>query len=180
MDPRLCLGFPSSLRTTDSNTLRESYAMASKKLVLDCSEEDNPKDNVSQGNSLARIAEVYAGGVKKKDFSLTWRDAFLTSSPWVACWFLPLRRARGGRHGYASSWARFTLDYPRPPTSLEELVEARYLGAIPNDPFTGSNETWQVETEQFTVTMNEVVFGIVDVHSGSDSISLEGTPYSSW
>lgn len=75
---------------------------------------------------------------------------------------------------------RFTLDHRRPPESLEELVEARYLGAIPNDPSTGSNETWQVETEHFTVALNEVVIGIVDVHSGSDSISLEGTPYSSW
>jgi general secretion pathway protein G len=38
---------------------------------------------------------------------------------------------------------RFTLDNRRAPASLEELVEAGYLGAIPSDPFTCSTDTWQ-------------------------------------
>jgi general secretion pathway protein G len=38
---------------------------------------------------------------------------------------------------------RFTLDNRRAPASLEELVEAGYLGAIPSDPFTRSTDTWQ-------------------------------------
>jgi general secretion pathway protein G len=36
---------------------------------------------------------------------------------------------------------RFTLDNGRPPTRLEELVEKGYLGTLPTDPFTASNET---------------------------------------
>jgi general secretion pathway protein G len=75
---------------------------------------------------------------------------------------------------------RFTLDNRRPPSSLEELVQASYLGAIPKDPFTGSNETWQVEIEDVSSSPEQSVSGIVDVHSGSDQISPEGTPYSSW
>ncbi len=75
---------------------------------------------------------------------------------------------------------RFTLDNKRPPASLQELVDSRYLGAIPYDPITHSTETWQVETGDFELTSTESVVGVVDVHSGSDETSLEGTSYSNW
>jgi general secretion pathway protein G len=75
---------------------------------------------------------------------------------------------------------RFTLDNKRPPASLEELAEKGYLGGIPVDPFTRSKETWLVEFEDFPLASGESVVGIVDVHSGSDETSLDGTPYSSW
>ena len=60
---------------------------------------------------------------------------------------------------------RFTLDNKRPPASLEELVEAHYLGAIPSDPFTRSTDTWQVEFEEVPVASDQAASGIVDVHS---------------
>jgi general secretion pathway protein G len=76
---------------------------------------------------------------------------------------------------------QFTLDKQRPPQSLEELVEEHYLrGGVPEDPFTRSNQTWQVDIEDVPIGTSQAVPGIVDVHSGSDEISLEGTPYSSW
>lgn len=75
---------------------------------------------------------------------------------------------------------RFTLDNQRPPKSLNELVEKGYLGAIPTDPFTGSNETWQAQIEEFSVSTEDSVRGAVDVHSGSDQLSLAGAPYSGW
>jgi general secretion pathway protein G len=75
---------------------------------------------------------------------------------------------------------RFTLDNGRAPTRLEELVEKGYLGRLPTDPFTGSNETWQVEQEDAPASPQGTAPGIVDVHSGSHDLSLEGTPYSSW
>jgi|SRR5208337_3119314 len=75
---------------------------------------------------------------------------------------------------------RFTLDNGRAPARLEELVEAGYLGRIPTDPFTGSNETWQEEKEDAPLSPKQTALGIVDVHSGSSQVSLEGTPYSSW
>ena len=75
----------------------------------------------------------------------------------------------------------YTLDKQYPPTTLEDLVSAGYLrGGIPADPFTGSNQTWQVVTEDVPLSPSQVASGIVDVHSGSDSESMEGTPYSSW
>jgi len=75
----------------------------------------------------------------------------------------------------------YTLDKQYPPTTLEDLVSAGYLrGGIPADPFTGSNQTWQVVMEDVPLSPNQAASGIVDVHSGSDGESMEGTPYSSW
>ena len=75
---------------------------------------------------------------------------------------------------------RYTLDNQRAPASLEELVKKGYLGRVPTDPFTGSNETWQVVREDDPISPEDSTLGIVDVHSGSDAPSLDGTPYSSW
>jgi len=76
---------------------------------------------------------------------------------------------------------RFTHDNERGPASLDELVEMGYMGSIPADPFTGSNETWRVDTETTSLSVDgSAPLGIVDVHSGSNDDSLEGTPYSSW
>jgi len=76
---------------------------------------------------------------------------------------------------------QFTLDKQRPPQSLEELVDEGYLrGGLPQDPFTRSSETWQVDYEDVPISPNQAATGIVDVHSGSDEASLDGTPYSSW
>lgn len=76
---------------------------------------------------------------------------------------------------------QFTLDKQRPPQSLEELVDEGYLrGGLPVDPFMRSNQTWQVDYEDVPISPNQAATGIVDVHSGSDELSLDGTPYSSW
>jgi len=75
---------------------------------------------------------------------------------------------------------RFTADNGRSPRHLEELVEKRYLGRLPTDPFTGTNETWQEVQEKAPPSPTQTYLGIADVHSGSEDISLRGTPYSSW
>jgi general secretion pathway protein G len=75
----------------------------------------------------------------------------------------------------------FTLDKQRPPTTLDDLVDAGYLrGGIPVDPFTGSNQTWRTDVEDVPLNPSQAASGIVDVHSGSDETALDGTPYSSW
>ncbi|MDH3253653.1 MAG: type II secretion system GspH family protein [Acidobacteriota bacterium] len=74
------------------------------------------------------------------------------------------------------------------PPSLDALVEAGYLRVLPRDPITRSSETWVVEYEEFDPEMEpaETDFpedgqpGIIDVHSGSERLSLDGTPYSEW
>jgi len=75
----------------------------------------------------------------------------------------------------------FTVDKQRPPTSLDELVSEGYLrNGLPVDPFTGSNDTWRTDSEDVPLNPTQAASGIVDVHSGSDEIALDGTPYSSW
>lgn len=74
------------------------------------------------------------------------------------------------------------------PASLDALVEAGYLRAIPRDPITKSTDTWVVVFEEFdpevppaeTDLPEEGQPGIIDVHSGSPLMSLDGTPYSEW
>jgi len=75
---------------------------------------------------------------------------------------------------------RFILDNGRAPSRLGELVEKGYLGRLPTDPFTGSNETWQEVKEDAPLSPTQTSLGIQDVHSGSDELSLEGTPYNTW
>ncbi len=76
---------------------------------------------------------------------------------------------------------QYTLDKGQPPESLDDLVQAGYLrGGLPIDPFTGSNQTWKADIEEVPISPEQTVAGVVDVHSGSDATSLEGTPYSSW
>jgi len=74
---------------------------------------------------------------------------------------------------------RFTLDHGRSPARLDELVTKGYLGRLPTDPFTGSNETWQ-EVKEDAPLSPETSPGIDDVHSGSNELALDGTAYSSW
>jgi general secretion pathway protein G len=73
------------------------------------------------------------------------------------------------------------------PASLETLVSGGYLRAVPEDPITRSRETWVLVYEEGDVDAppaetdeSEDGPGIMDVHSGSDRLSLDGTPYAEW
>ncbi|MGH9609294.1 MAG: type II secretion system protein [Bryobacteraceae bacterium] len=74
----------------------------------------------------------------------------------------------------------YTLDKQQAPQSLRDLVTDGYLRQIPQDPMTGSNQTWRVIMENTPVGGDTGTPGIWDVKSGSDKVSLEGTPYSDW
>jgi len=64
------------------------------------------------------------------------------------------------------------------PPTLETLVESGYLREIPMDPFTKSPDTWQATIEE--EEEEGELGGIWDVHSGSDLVALNGTPYNEW
>jgi len=74
----------------------------------------------------------------------------------------------------------YTFDKKKAPQSLEDLVREGYLRQIPIDPMTGSDKTWVVIMEDALTSVDQREPGIYDVRSGSDRISLEGTPYSEW
>ncbi len=74
---------------------------------------------------------------------------------------------------------QFTLDKQRAPQSLQDLVSSGYLRELPLD-ITGSRETWVEVQEDVLLSVDQSQPGIVDVHSGSELVSSEGTAYSSW
>ena len=69
----------------------------------------------------------------------------------------------------------FYGDNGRYPESLGELVQRRYLTALPIDPFTESTETWLVEP------VPEGYKGqVFNVRSGAPGAARDGTPYAKW
>jgi general secretion pathway protein G len=64
-------------------------------------------------------------------------------------------------------------DQGKYPPSLQALVGAGYLRAIPKDPFTNSATSWQEITD---ITEG----GIFDVFSGSEFVGTNGSPYNRW
>ena len=66
-------------------------------------------------------------------------------------------------------------DRGRYPESLEELVNARYLRALPVDPLTDRADTWLVVEPP-----GGEVGGVYDVRSGAPGKSREGVPYAEW
>lgn len=74
----------------------------------------------------------------------------------------------------------YTFDKQKAPQSLRDLVTEGYLRDVPLDPMTGSNQTWRTIQEDALTSVNQSEPGIYDVKSGSDKISLDGTPYADW
>ena len=75
---------------------------------------------------------------------------------------------------------QFHADKGKYPTGLEELVTESYLREIPEDPITRSRETWRTIPAQPDPNNASAEPGIYDVKSGSDQLSLDGTPYAEW
>lgn len=70
---------------------------------------------------------------------------------------------------------RYHADKGRHPDRLNDLVEHKYLRAVPVDPITQSADTW------ITVAPAESSGGgIADVKSGAPGLSIDGRPYESY
>jgi general secretion pathway protein G len=74
----------------------------------------------------------------------------------------------------------YTVDKEKAPSSLDDLVQAGYLKAIPLDPMSSRNDTWITGQSDALSDVNETQGGIDDVHSGSQGVSSEGTTYNTW
>lgn len=76
---------------------------------------------------------------------------------------------------------QYAADREKAPQTLEDLVDARYLPEIPEDPMTGSTDTWEVILEDVDAIAISGERGIVDVKSGSNEIDSSGErAYSDW
>ncbi len=74
----------------------------------------------------------------------------------------------------------YTLDKQKAPETLQDLVTEGYLRQIPQDPMTGSDQTWKTIMEDTPVGGTNNQPGIFDVRSGSDKTALNGTQYADW
>lgn len=70
---------------------------------------------------------------------------------------------------------KYNGDTGRYPESLETLVEARYLRALPVDPITERADTWQP-----VAPPDAESGGVYDVRSGAPGTARDGTPYAEW
>jgi len=73
----------------------------------------------------------------------------------------------------------YTMDKDKAPQSLDDLVHAGYLRAIPVDPITRKAD-WVPVQDDVLKSVNQMATGIADVHSASDKTARDGTTYSSW
>jgi general secretion pathway protein G len=76
---------------------------------------------------------------------------------------------------------QYTEDKGVPPSSLDDLQTAGYIGAIPSDPVSHQQD-WVTEPcdELFSADQTSSE-GICDVHSGSSEVSpFDNVPYSSY
>lgn len=79
---------------------------------------------------------------------------------------------------------QFHADRGRWPTGLDELVSMGYLRRMPEDPVTRSMDTWVPDYADLSDEQDERSGSngqqMIDVHSGSDEVALDGTRYSDW
>jgi general secretion pathway protein G len=66
------------------------------------------------------------------------------------------------------------------PQALDSLVSDGYIRALPKDPFTKSDSTWQTVPSEPDPSNPTATPGVYDVKSGSDATAADGTRYSDW
>ena len=74
----------------------------------------------------------------------------------------------------------YTVDKQKAPQTLDDLVTAGYLKAIPKDPITGRTDTWITAQSDMMSTVDQTDSGIDDVHSGAQLTATDGTSYNTW
>ncbi len=74
----------------------------------------------------------------------------------------------------------YTIDKQKAPQSLQDLVSEGYLRQVPQDPMTGSDQTWRTIMEDTPIGGSNSPPGIFDVKSGSDKTALDGSAYADW
>ncbi len=73
----------------------------------------------------------------------------------------------------------YTLDKQQAPQSLQDLVDAHYLRQVPVDPI-NQQDDWVLHYGDMVLSADQTSTGVDDVHSGSDQVGSDGTPYNNW
>ncbi len=89
-------------------------------------------------------------------------------------------------YNFRNTIDQFYADQGKYPDSLQELVDKKYLRDIPVDPFTKSKESWEVVAPPAEIASSasggeqKPIGNVYDVHSGSDLVGSNNTPYKEW
>lgn len=98
-------------------------------------------------------------------------------------------------YNFRTTIDQFYADQGKYPDSISELKEKKYMRDIPKDPFTKSSESWVTvpppADASSTASTGSSSFpsgggggaslgSVYDVHSGSNLVSTNGTPYNDW
>ena len=75
---------------------------------------------------------------------------------------------------------QYYADKNKYPASLDALVSDGYLRRIPEDPMTGSADTWQTVPAEPDPSNPAAEPGIYDVKSGAQGQGLDGSNYADW
>lgn len=75
---------------------------------------------------------------------------------------------------------KFLADTGHYPQSLNELVERRYLRAVPTDPISESSQTWITIGANNPEGREPAIPGIADVKSGAPGVAGNGQSYASF
>src|SRR6185503_6058411 len=75
---------------------------------------------------------------------------------------------------------QYYADKNKYPGSLEDLVNEKYMRAVPQDPFTQSTDTWQTTMSDPDPSNPSQQSGISNVKSGSEQTGLDGSRYADW
>lgn len=70
---------------------------------------------------------------------------------------------------------KFYADNGIYPSSLDDLIQKKYIRSIPVDPITDSSITWQI-----TPPDDPSKGAVFNVSSGASGTGRDGTPYSQW
>ena len=82
---------------------------------------------------------------------------------------------RENLHQIRDALDKYYGDHNRYPSTLQELVSAKYLRHIPPDPITGSDQTWVV-----VAPTDASKGGVYNLRSGAPGKGRDGTPYKDW
>ncbi len=100
-------------------------------------------------------------------------------------------------YNFRTTIDQFYADQGKYPDSIEELKEKKYMRDIPKDPFTGLTDSWVTvppppessSAPSGAVSVSSMAGGsgsgtptgnVYDVHSGSNLVGTNGTPYNEW
>jgi len=73
----------------------------------------------------------------------------------------------------------YTMDKLQAPQSLQDLADSHYLRELPIDPITQQRD-WVAHFGDTLISPEQTGTGLDDVHSNSDQIGSDGTPYNTW